>query len=156
MAGIHMYLISLCAAAIVCGIIIKLSPEKWSGAVLIKLLCGVFMLITLLSPVISLPVYEFQAYFDQLSTDAASIAAQGKEYAQKETDSIMQQHVNAYIQEKAQSLGMDLNVNVTVKDGILCSISIFGAASPYKRLQLSEYIRDHLGIALEDQQWNIY
>jgi hypothetical protein len=49
-----------------------------------------------------------------------------------------------------------LDVNVTVKDGEICSFQAFGVISPYEKAQISNYICDQFGIALEDQQWNTY
>ena len=150
------YLFSVCAAAILCGIVLKITPPKGSSAVMIKMLCGIFVMITILSPIISLPDCDFQSYFTGLSGEAMSIVAHGKDNAQAEIDAVMQQRLESYIHEKANSLGVDLDVTITVKDGVICSFCACGAISPYKKAQISDYVRDQLGIALEDQQWSTY
>lgn len=148
------YLISVCIAAIICGILIKLTEEKGSTGALVKLLCGLFMLITTLSPIIKLPVYEFQNFFDQLAVEAEHAASIGQTAANEEIDHIVADRTKAYILEKASALGVTLDVEVVLKDSIPATVRISGAASPYAKHLLSKYISEHLGITAEDQQWN--
>ena len=154
MNDIKAYLISICAAAVCCGIITKLVNQKGSSGALIKFLCGIFMLVTFLSPAISLPIFDLQLYLNQLSYEAERISAEGEASVKKETDRVMQQQIQAYILEKASTLGAEVDVQVTVKDGIPCAVTVSGAVSPYTKNRLSDYIEDQLGISTEDQLWN--
>lgn len=151
---IKSYLLSVCASAILCAIITKLTEQKGSIAALTKLLCGIYMMITILSPVISLPIKDYMMYFDQIAHEAECIAASGADDASREINISMQQCTQAYIQERARQLGTELDIDVVIHEGKPCSVYLNGAVSPYVKQQLSAYICDQLGIAKEDQWWN--
>ena len=153
MGGIKTYFISICTAAACCGIITKIVPQKGSSGTIIKLLCGIFMLITFLSPVISIPIYDFWSYYEQLSQEAELISSEGEAASKKETDRVMQQQIQAYIQEKAIMLGAEVDINVSVKDGIPYAVTVSGAVSPYTKQSLSAYMKDQFGISTEEQLW---
>ena len=153
MFNVKSYLISICISAIICCVLSNLTGEKGTIGSIIKLLCGLFMLMTALSPVIQMPIYEFQNYFNQLSMDAEYAASIGQNAAKEEIDSIVISKAEAAIAEKASKLGVTLDVELSVHDSVPKAVRISGAISPYKKQLLSKYIQDHLGIAVEDQQW---
>lgn len=150
------YLMTICAAAIICGIIVKLIPQQGTHRALVKLLCGLFMVINALSPGISFPIFDLKEYFDQLNYESERIVASGEDSLKEETDRVMQQYVQSYIQEKAKTLGADVYVEATVINGIPHTVHVQGAVSPYIKKQLSQYIFDQLGILPEDQLWNMW
>lgn len=153
MGSIKEYLISVCVAAIVCGILSQLTEQKGSIGPLMKLLCGLFMLITALSPVITLPIHEFQSYFDQLSVEAEYIAGIGENSAKDQMEQILEDRTRAYIVEKAVALGATLDVEVILQDSVPSAVYLSGAISPYTKHLLTEYIENNLGIAAEDLKW---
>ena len=153
MIGLRDYLISVCAGAIVCGLLTALSPQKGSVAHLMKMLTGLFMTVTILNPIVSLPIHEFQQYWEQISWDAELAAVSGRETAESEIAKIITERSQAYILEKAESLNANVTVDVCLEDNIPCSVRITGAVSPYVKKQLSEYISSTIGIAMEEQQW---
>ena len=95
-------------------------------------------------------------YFDQLNYESERIVASGEDSLKEETDRVMQQYVQSYIQEKAKTLGADVYVEATVINGIPHTVHVQGAVSPYIKKQLSQYIFDQLGILPEDQLWNMW
>ena len=69
---------------------------------------------------------------------------------------IIKDKTEAYILDKAASLGVDLQVDVILSDTappLPVEVLLIGAASPYAKAQLSTMIADELGIAKEAQRW---
>ena len=58
--------------------------------------------------------------------------------------------------DKAESLGAELTVEVTLSDDELmvpCAVKLSGAISPYAKKVLSDTIAKDLGIQVEEQIW---
>ena len=148
------YLISICIAAVICSIFSTIVPAKGTNGMLLKLLSGLFMLYTLLSPLVTLKLQDFTEYWDDLTLDAESAVSAGTLSAQMEKEKIIMQQTQAYILEKAKSLGAELSVEVLLSNGIPDEVNISGAASPYVKSQITALITDDLGIEAEAQHWN--
>ena len=151
---IKSYFISVCAAAIICAVLSMLVSSKGSTAMLIKLLSGLFMMYTLLSPLLSMRLREFTQYCENLSLYADSAVSEGLLLAQTERETLIIQQLEAYILRKADSLGAELSVEILLSDGIPDTVNISGTVSPYVKSQLSKWISDNLGIIAEAQYWN--
>ena len=147
------YLISVCIAAVICSIFCNVIPGKGSNGVLLKLLSGLFMLYTLLSPLVTLRLQAFTEYWEALSLDAESAVNAGTISAETEKEMIIMQKTQAYILEKAKSLGAQLSVEVLLSDGIPNEVHIGGAVSPYVKSQITALITNDLGIGAEAQHW---
>ena len=148
------YLISVCIAAVICSIFSVIVPAKGTNGTLLKLLSGFFMLYTLLSPLLTLKLQEFTEYWEDLTLEAESAVSAGTLSAQIEKEKIIIQQTQAYILEKAKSLGAQLSVEVILSDGIPNTVNIRGAASPYAKKQITAMITEDLGIEAEAQHWN--
>lgn len=153
MEAIKEYIITFCIVAMICSILMKLVGEKGSIATLMKLLCGLFILFTALSPIVNLPLYEVTNYFDLLSIDAEYISATGMAATQEEIMCMVKKEAQDHISRKGASLGAMLEIDILIEDYLPKEITLSGAASPYSRKILSEYIEEQLGIPLEDQIW---
>ena len=153
MDAIRDYLISITATAIITGLATVLTKNSGSISSVVKLLAGLFMTITILSPIIHLPPSTFQLYLDEISYDADHASLAGKRFADEEIEKIIIEQTQAYILDKADDFGAGLEVEVFVKDLIPCSVSISGPISPLAKSQLSRYISENLGIPSEEQNW---
>lgn len=153
MDAIRDYLVSITAAAIITGLLTALTKNCGSVSSIIKLLAGLFMTVTILSPMIHLPKSGFEPYLDEISYDAEYASQEGKRTADNEIEKIIIERTQAYILDKAVTLGADLEVEVLAKDLIPYSVSISGPVSPFAKSQLSHYISENLGIPLEEQNW---
>ncbi len=153
MDTIRDYLISITAAAIITGLAAVLTKNSGSISSIIKLLAGLFMTVTILTPIIQLPLSSFQLYLDEISYDADYASTAGKSAADEEIEKIIIERTRAYILDKADDFGAGLDVDVIVKDLIPCSVNISGPVSPSAKSQLSRYISENLGIPLEAQNW---
>lgn len=153
MGGIKDYLISITAAAMIAGIITGIAKKSGGISSIMKLLCGLFLTVTVLHPVAGISFNRIQLYLDQMSVDADFAANIGNDAANKEMKQYITERSCAYILEKANALGASLDIEIILEDLIPCAVEISGPVSPYAKQQLSNYIEENLGISLEDQRW---
>ena len=153
MAQIKEYLISITAAAILCGVLLRFTGSKGSSAAIIRLLTGLFMAAAVLRPVITLKLKDLSFYAEDLTARAAFVATVGTEVAEKELDTIITDRTETYILDKAATMGVALDVEVILCEHIPCGVIMKGAVSPGTKARLSAWIEENLGIPTEAQQW---
>lgn len=156
MDGIRQYILRLLIAAIICAIINDWVGSKGNNGKLIKLLCGVFMTVTLLSPVIKLELNRITEYFEEMSFEAEAAVAYGEEIAADSMAAIIKDRTETYILDKAALLELNLEVEVTLSKSnppVPEFVILKGAASPHGKRQLKEYISKELGISEDRQKW---
>lgn len=156
MEGIKAYLISVTAASLIHGIINTLVGKKGTTSTVIKLLAGLFLALTVIRPVVHLSIPELSGYIGSINTDAQLAVSQGEIMASEELAVIIKAQVEAYILDKAASLGVDMEVEVILSDGmppLPAGVVLKGAVSPYAKSQLSRFIEEELGIPKGAQQW---
>lgn len=156
MDSLREYLLSVLGAAVVCSVLRQFMAGKGPGYNLGKMLCGLFLLFTFLSPLSRL---QWQMPFDSLEDirlEGQQIAFSGAEKTKAELRNGITQRINAYILDKAASFDADLTVSVILSDAqipVPVKVTISGAVSPYGKAQLQAVIERDLGIAKEDQIW---
>lgn len=156
MEGIRQYLLTIVAAAIVCSVVTNIVGKNGANAAVVKLLTGLFLAVTVISPWTKMQIIDFSAYADGLSAQAEDAAAYGESIANEEMSAIIKSRTEAYILDKAASLGLDLTVEVTVSGSNPpqpYTVTIHGAAAPYAKQQLQNMIANDLGIPEENQLW---
>ena len=153
MEGAKDYLLSVTAAALICGSVGCLAGEKGSISRLMKLLCGMFLAVTVIGPVVNVKIDDLSVFTDRLAVDAELTAAIGEEKASDEMKRIIKEKSEAYILDKAKSLGADLKVNVVLEDVIPVGVTLTGDISPFAKTSLAASIVQDLGIPLEEQVW---
>ena len=151
------YILSIVAAAVVSAIAKGLLGNKTMVGKFVSLLCGIFIVVTVISPLRNIGFSGIADYFDNLSVDAQIYVDEGKSVAENQTADIIKSQVEAYVLEKAADMGLEITVEVEL-DGsngyVPCAVALSGKASPYAQAQLATYIEDTLGIAKEKQKWN--
>ena len=98
----------------------------------------------------------FIVLFFRLELDAEDIVSEGEDMAVSATASIIKEQVTAYILDKASSLGLNLEVEVTMTGSsppVPSAVALKGTASPYAKQRLQQIITDELGIPEENQSW---
>lgn len=153
---IRQYLLSVTAAALLCAIINGIVGKKGTYSTAIKLVTGLFMAVTVIAPWLQLEITDFTNYSESLLTEAEDIAASGELMAHKELAAIIKSQTETYILDKATALNLEVTVEVTMSNSdppIPCAVSLQGAASPYAKQMLSQYIANDLGIPEESQLW---
>lgn len=151
---IRHYILAITAAAIFCGIVTSLLEGKGSIAALGKLICGVFMAMVVVSPLLHMNLDGWDDWISRLSFDAEAAAEEGENMAEDMRTAIIKERTEAYILDKAEALEVSVQVDVTVKDGIPAEVRLTGDVSPYAKGKLAAYISEELGIPKENQQWN--
>lgn len=156
MTGIRQYLISITAAAVFCGIVTSFLDKKSVPAALVKLLAGLFLSFTVISPWVKLQFYDITDYAVDITSDAAIAVEAGEIAAQEALVSRIKSETEAYILDKAASWGAELTVEVTIADSdppIPSAVRLTGAVSPYVKAMLSQMLETDIGIPKEAQIW---
>lgn len=154
MEALRAYLLSVTAAAVICGIVSRLLGKKGTPAALGNLMCGVFLTLAVMQP-----LSRFRGSLNipmEFSSKAEQAAALGQTEAKKAMASIIKEKSEAYILEKAARYQADLTVVVTVSDDEIPqpeSVRLRGAVSPNIKALLQSIIAESLGIPKEKQVW---
>lgn len=147
------WIVSLTAMAMITGILLSLLKNGPVRSVL-RLVCGILLILTALEPVQHVTISDWQFFaFDDSLTGKAAIAM-GQELAMEERERIISQQLEAYILDKAASLGAQVTVMLQLDgEGIPVSVALCGSWTPQAQQTLSEFLTEELGITKEDQQW---
>ena len=149
------FLLSVTGGAIICAVALKM-PIKGTSAGLLRLICGIFMLLCLLTPLTKLKLHDFTPMTDLYWSEAEQLAAQGENLAHQALSELIKSRAEAYILDKAADLGVSLDVCVSLTSQDLPvpqEILLTGAVSPYQKSLLTDYIEDNLGIEGGKIQW---
>ncbi len=156
MDGIRQYLLRLICAALVCGMATGLLGKKGALGATVKLITGIFMILTLVSPFLNFRIGDLSDYLENISTGGNGLVADGQRDAAAALEKIIKEKTEAYILDKAKSFGAELTVEVRLEGSELpvpCGVTLHGSISPYGKRQLSTLIAGELGIAMEEQTW---
>ncbi len=156
MESVREYLVGVTCAALLCGILCSLSDEKQTGGAVVRLLCGVFLCLTLVSPLSRVRLRELDISRWDLTGEAREAADLGTEYARQAEAAIIKSRTEAYILDKARQYDLDLTVEVRLspEDPQVPEWAVLtGSISPYAKRQLQHMMESDLGIPKENQQW---
>lgn len=156
MDSLGKYLLGILSCALICGIAMELIGKKSGNAALIRLLCGVFMLLSVISPLLDIRIGPLADLTGQIRHEAEAVTQDGKNLAQEHYRAVITQRTQAYILDKAVSLGAEMEARVTLAEDDLAapkSVTIRGRISPYAKGILSNWLVSELGIPAEEQTW---
>ena len=156
MDAIRKYLISLCAAALLCALVRALVPGGQMKK-LCSLLCGIFLMTAALSGISGWQLSDFAQELSKMQV-AAEQARTGVEIRNREAlCAIIKSKTEAYIWDKAQELDLSVSIEVTVESGsgypYPSGVQITGVFTPQQRKALEAYIEENLAIGKERQIW---
>ncbi len=156
MADIRQYLLSVISAALLCAILDGILGKKGTLGAVTKLVCGIFMMLTIVGPWANIRLDGFLDTVDGLSLDGEMVSAQASAEARESMAAVIKEQTEAYILDKAKSMGVQLTVEVSL-DGsdvpLPVGVTISGSISPYGKRKLTEIISQDLGIEAEEQIW---
>ena len=152
MDAIKDYLLSITAAALICGIVNSLSGKGSTGK-LLKLLSGLFLAAAVIKPAVEVKLDNIYNFTDNLSVNSDIVVSQGENLAAEEMKRIIKEKTEAYILDKAKALGAEIAVEVTLHDYTPVGVTIEGDVSPYVKKNLSANITQELDIPPEEQVW---
>lgn len=154
--GLREYLLSITAAAVICAIVKHMVGEKKNTGKLVYVISGLFMIITIVSPVMQFRFGDLRGYLDGLQADGQYICEEGKKMATDELKNIIKEQTEAYILNEAERLDTRLDVEVTLSDSYPPQpnqVVLKGSVSPYQKQSISQYMSEYLGISQEQQIW---
>ena len=156
MGILRSYLRSITGASLICAIAMKI-PIKGASASILRMICGIFMALTLLSPISAIKINKIDPVVDVIWSEAENAASEGENIAQDAMAQLIKNRCEAYILDKAADLGVSLDVRVSLTSQQLPvpqRVVLTGAVSPYQKSVITEYLKEQLGIDGEEIQWN--
>ena len=156
MGALGEYILSVTGAAILLGVLQSVLTKNSVAAALLRLIGGLFLTFTVVSPVINVNfghVFEIPAQF---SSEGLAIATQQKEYTQDELRGLIKSQCETYILDKAESLQAPLEVGVTLNNDSIPapeSVCLRGSISPYAKSMMQSWLAQDMGIPKEKQIW---
>lgn len=156
MQGIREYLLCVLVASILCAIIRTLVKTKGTLHTMVKLVTGLLLVITLLSPFEKVRGFSLPQLIEPYSNAANDAVTAGKAMAEEATAEIIKDNIETYIMDKAAYLGMSVSVEVVLSYEPIphpVSVALSGTGSPYAKNRLSKYISQDLGIPEDAQTW---
>lgn len=156
MQAIGQYLLSVSGVAILCSILLRLLEGKAGDAALVKMLCGIFMTLTVVSPFTQVRISDFANLLPDITTDAEAAVADGELTAKNALTACITERLEAYILDKAAGMDVALTVEVELTGDTIpvpkC-VRLSGDISPYAKSRLQSMIANDLGIDKENQLW---
>ena len=153
MNGIRDYLLSVCCAALLCSVVGILTDGKSAASKLIKLLSGVFLATVMLKPVISIRMSDWKHFESDILEKSKNVVAEGERVALEALEENAAQSAKEIVQQEAEKLGCILDVTVYWEGESPKEIMLKGAASPYAKNALSQWLTENMGLSREAQIW---
>ena len=148
------YILCVISAAVLAAILRTLAGEGTTGK-LMKLLTGLFLAVTVLSPLVQLEIPDPTDWLEDYMADGEAAARAGEAMAKEYSGGLISAELEAYILDKAAALGCDLTVAVRLSDGGLPELAaLSGEISPGDKAELSRMMAEELGIGEEAQNWS--
>ena len=149
MSGVTGYLMRLICAAMVCALIQSMAGGSQG---IRRLICGIFLTMTALSPLGGVELPELD--LDAIQLDAQAAVMDGTRQADELRAGLIFEAYETYIWNKAAEMGLELEVSLELDEEYLPrSVELTGAASPLERQQLTEAIVRQLGVGKEYVTW---
>lgn len=156
MECIRQYLLSIVSVVIICSIMLALAGKNTTLSSVLRLLSGLLMSVVLVKPWVQNASWRYSVYFEEAGELSERAAAYGKSEAWSELASLIKSRTEAYILDKAASMGAQLSVNIKLTDSEIpepYQVTVSGNASPYVKQTLKRFIANNLGISEENQTW---
>ena len=148
------YVLSVVSASVVVAILCSFFDGKGTVSEIVKVICGLFLTFVVINPVVNLDFSRFHDYLDQFTFEGQEAAYAGENMAKEAEGDIIISRVQAYILDKADSFGAQLDVEVILdQSNIPVCVELKGNISPYAKAQMSGVITEELGITKEHQLW---
>ncbi len=156
MSGITGYLLGIVGVCLIASLAKQLLGISKHYKDLGNTVIGIFLIFSILSPIVrvnwdadNILDTGFQDDFEQISLEAHT-------YQQQTLRQSIITRTEAYIWNKAQELSLEIEMEIALSETYPyapCGICIWGNASPYAKTQLSNYLKEEIGIPKEAQTW---
>ena len=155
MEALEQYLFSILATALFCSVI-QLFPLSGTTMEISKLICGLVITISVLSPLRKHNLIRVPNVLSDISSSAEDIAAEGEWSAKHAMATLIKDESEAYIRNKAAELGTIISVCIRLNDDPIPTpvfATVTGQLSGHIRTQLETAMTSDLGIAKENITW---
>ena len=156
MSAVGQYLVGITSAALICGVLTSLMGKNHPQVSIVRMIFGTFLTLSVISPVKNVQLLDIGDYFDSLQLDAQYHASGGEDAYIEQLREIIKSNTEAYILDKASSMGLTIYVDVEVNhldSPVPISVVITGTVSSYNKQRLADIIANDLGISEESQTW---
>ena len=106
------YILGITAAGVICAIVKHMIGEKNVSSGIIRVVCGIFMAVTVLSPLVTIRLKDMEFLVDEFRLSGQAAAGQGVDMANEALEDIIKQETEAYVLNEVNRLGLDLCVSV--------------------------------------------
>ncbi|MCI7019648.1 MAG: hypothetical protein MR913_07565 [Clostridiales bacterium] len=153
MDGLREYVIRVVAAALISGVVIRLTEGIGSGEI-IRMLCGLFMTLILLQPIIGRRELQWEFMLPQIRRQAEENVLEGVAAAEKIRQEFIMRQAETYISNRAAEMDTEIQAEIMLgEDNLPESVVLTGAVSPLNKSRLTQIIASELGIPRERQEW---
>lgn len=153
MTAVRQYIISVTAAAILCGILTAIVGGKQIKPIW-KLIVGIFLTLTAIRPLADIDLGAVPTLAEGYTLQAEEAVMTGKELMDSQKQTIIKSRLESYILDKAEGLGVTLTVDILLDEhGLPVSVQLNGDVSPGAKTRLQSIIAVDLGIPKEAQIW---
>ncbi len=156
MEALRQYLLSVTAAAIVCGIAEKLLAKKGTAAAIGRMMTGIFLALVVISPLGTVSIDGLEDFSTDIRAQANEAVSAGQAQTHSALAAIIKERTQAYILEKAEAYQVLLDVSVEMSQEqipVPLSVRLEGSISPYAKARLQDILEKDLGIPKEKQVW---
>ena len=148
------YILSVTCAGVFAAILRTLAGEGAMGK-LVKLLGGLFLAVTVLSPLVKFEIPDPARWLEDYMAEGEAAARAGEVMAKEYSASIISAEVETYILDKAADLGCDITAEVGLDDGQLPqSVVLRGEISIAQKAELTRLLARDLGLGEEAVIWS--
>lgn len=155
MERLYQTALSIISASLIAGVTSAMLPQT-KGKELLRLLCGIFITVTLLTQIKHADFTFLQKPFADSVGEAQTQSQMGQQQAKKQLEAVIKHACETYILDKATSLDVQVRSEIALAQEdvpVPKAVTIYGTLPPEKRAVLQELITKDLGIAKEDQMW---
>lgn len=155
MEAVREYLLSVTGAALLCAIFTALAGKSANAPVL-RLICGVFLVFTVVRPVTGIDLTDLSWQVPRLREEGEHAVMEGVDYARQARDRIITEQLEAYILDKAADWDAEIQVRFTLSGDdppVPEQVQVTGTWSGYAKSKLEGILEQDLGIPREKQEW---
>ena len=150
------YLFSICAAAVL-SVLVPMLISKNMIRKTTEFACGLLLLVVVVSPVVQLDLTDFRQIISSYMLDPSTTFAEQNAAEGNFTAERISLQCEEYILDKAEAIGMNIQVEVHMNEDMLyplpVRVMISGRYSPWQKEKLSFILEQDLGVPENQQEW---
>lgn len=155
MTEIRQYILSVIVISFLCGLAqLFLNGSNLDSVV--KLITGLMITITVVSPFTQDQDLSLNTYFERISAEGKWAVADGQEASMNAAAELIKEKTESYICDKAAEMGAVITVEVMLDENtppVPSEVTVRGNVSPYIKKQLEYCLQKDLGINEDKQVW---